>query len=87
MNTECDYSSAYVVLKTDSDLTGFGMTFTIGRGNEIVRLIFHVLLALLPRTHLKHFDRSAMRSNSSHSGSSGKTPRSCLVIWVPPGRS
>ena len=36
MNTECDYSSAYVTLYTNSDLVGHGMTFTIGRGNEIV---------------------------------------------------
>ncbi|KZV95721.1 enolase C-terminal domain-like protein [Exidia glandulosa HHB12029] len=36
MNTDCDYSSAYVALKTDSELVGYGMTFTIGRGNEIV---------------------------------------------------
>ena len=36
MNTDCDYSSAYVQLTTDSELTGFGMTFTIGRGNDIV---------------------------------------------------
>ncbi|KAI0792540.1 enolase C-terminal domain-like protein [Abortiporus biennis] len=36
MNTDCDYSSAYVTLKTSSDLVGHGMTFTIGRGNDIV---------------------------------------------------
>lgn len=36
MNTDCDYSSAYVTLKTSSDLIGHGMTFTIGRGNDIV---------------------------------------------------
>ncbi|KZS93919.1 enolase C-terminal domain-like protein [Sistotremastrum niveocremeum HHB9708] len=38
MNTECDYSSAYVTLLTDSSdgLVGHGMTFTIGRGNDIV---------------------------------------------------
>ncbi|KAK7044886.1 L-galactonate dehydratase [Favolaschia claudopus] len=36
MNTECDYSSAYITLKTASDLVGHGMTFTIGRGNDIV---------------------------------------------------
>lgn len=35
-NTDCDYSSAYVSLYTDSDLVGHGMTFTIGRGNDIV---------------------------------------------------
>lgn len=36
MNTECDYSSAYITLLTDSALVGHGMTFTIGRGNDIV---------------------------------------------------
>ncbi|TEB35829.1 mandelate racemase/muconate lactonizing enzyme [Coprinellus micaceus] len=36
MNTDCDYSSAYVTIYTDSDLVGHGMTFTIGRGNDIV---------------------------------------------------
>lgn len=36
MNTDCDYSSAYVTLFTSSDLVGHGMTFTIGRGNDIV---------------------------------------------------
>ncbi|KAI0049980.1 enolase C-terminal domain-like protein [Auriscalpium vulgare] len=36
MNTDCDYSSAYVSLYTNSDLVGHGMTFTIGRGNDIV---------------------------------------------------
>ena len=39
-NVDCDYSSAYVILKTSSpDLKGVGMTFTIGRGNDIVRLV------------------------------------------------
>jgi len=36
MNKDCDYSSAYVSLYTNSDLVGHGMTFTIGRGNDIV---------------------------------------------------
>ena len=35
-NTDCDYSSAYISLYTDTDLVGHGMTFTIGRGNDIV---------------------------------------------------
>ena len=35
-NTDCDYSSAYLELFTDSDLVGYGMTFTLGRGNDIV---------------------------------------------------
>jgi L-fuconate dehydratase len=36
MNEAPDYSAAYAILETDSDLRGYGMTFTIGRGNEIV---------------------------------------------------
>ncbi|BEI86576.1 hypothetical protein CcaverHIS002_0608630 [Cutaneotrichosporon cavernicola] len=36
MNKECDYSSAMVVFETDTGLKGYGMTFTIGRGNDIV---------------------------------------------------
>ncbi|KAF8438074.1 enolase C-terminal domain-like protein [Boletus edulis BED1] len=43
MNTDCDYSAAYVVLYTDYDLVGHGMTFTIGRGTEIVCHAIQVL--------------------------------------------
>jgi len=36
MNPDPDYSAAYVILETDQpELEGHGMTFTIGRGNEI----------------------------------------------------
>ncbi len=36
MNPDPDYSAAYVVLETDTaGLEGHGLTFTIGRGNEI----------------------------------------------------
>ncbi len=36
MNPDPDYSAAYVVLETDrSGLEGHGLTFTIGRGNDI----------------------------------------------------
>ncbi len=36
MNPDPDYSAAYVILETsDPSLTGHGMTFTIGRGNEL----------------------------------------------------
>jgi L-fuconate dehydratase len=30
-----DYSAAYVILRTDADLEGHGLTFTVGRGNEL----------------------------------------------------
>ena len=36
MNPDPDYSAAYLILETDRpDLTGHGLTFTIGRGNDI----------------------------------------------------
>ena len=35
MNPDPDYSAAYVILKTDGPHEGHGLTFTIGRGNEI----------------------------------------------------
>jgi len=36
MNPDPDYSAAYVVLGTDGPHEGHGLTFTIGRGNEVV---------------------------------------------------
>src|SRR6185436_20385678 len=30
-----DYSAAYVILKTDAGIEGHGLTFTVGRGNEL----------------------------------------------------
>lgn len=35
MNPDPDYSAAYVILETDGAHEGHGLTFTIGRGNEI----------------------------------------------------
>jgi L-fuconate dehydratase len=35
MNPDPDYSAAYVILKTDGPHEGHGLTFTIGRGNDI----------------------------------------------------
>ncbi|KAJ4131828.1 L-galactonate dehydratase [Fusarium equiseti] len=51
MNAAGNYSSAYCILQTDSDYTGHGMTFTIGRGNDIVcAAINHVAERLKGRT-------------------------------------
>ncbi|OZJ05718.1 Mitochondrial enolase superfamily member 1 [Bifiguratus adelaidae] len=36
MNLDPDYSAAYVILQTDAGLEGHGLTFTCGRGNEVV---------------------------------------------------
>jgi L-fuconate dehydratase len=47
-NTDCDYSAAYITLFTDSDLVGHGLTFTIGRGTDIVSP--YTITALHPLT-------------------------------------
>jgi len=51
MNPDPDYSAAYVILRTDSPgLEGHGLTFTIGRGNEIccaaIRAMEHLVVGL-----------------------------------------
>jgi L-fuconate dehydratase len=35
VNKNPDYSAAYCILHTDTELTGYGLTFTLGRGNEL----------------------------------------------------
>ncbi|WP_299934955.1 L-fuconate dehydratase [uncultured Pelagimonas sp.] len=50
MNPDPDYSAAYVILHTDGAHKGHGLTFTIGRGNEIcvaaIEAIRHLLVGL-----------------------------------------
>ncbi len=50
MNPDPDYSAAYVVLETDGAHQGHGLTFTIGRGNEIcvaaINAMRHLLVGL-----------------------------------------
>ncbi|KAH8690759.1 mandelate racemase/muconate lactonizing enzyme family protein [Talaromyces proteolyticus] len=47
MNAAGDYSSAYCIIKTDSQHEGHGMTFTIGRGNEIVCAAISTIASLV----------------------------------------
>jgi L-fuconate dehydratase len=35
VHVDPDYSAAYVILRTDAGIEGHGLTFTIGRGNEV----------------------------------------------------
>ncbi|WP_368565178.1 L-fuconate dehydratase [Pseudoxanthomonas sp. UTMC 1351] len=50
MNKDPDYSAAYVVIRTDdpSGLAGYGLVFTIGRGNDVqtaaVQCLSHLVL-------------------------------------------
>ena len=55
MNPDPDYSAAYVILKTNSGLEGHGLTFTIGRGNEIVAQALHALSYLIKGKSLESF--------------------------------
>ena len=47
MNPDPDYSAAYLVLETDCKLEGHGLTFTIGRGNELCISAFYALEPLI----------------------------------------
>ncbi len=55
MNQAPDYSAAYVVLKTDTDLEGHGLTFTIGRGNELCVAAIEALAPLVVGETLETF--------------------------------
>ncbi len=57
MNPNPDYSAAYVTLKTDdpNGLEGHGLTFTIGRGNEIVVAAITALAPLVIGQTLEGF--------------------------------
>ena len=55
MNPDPDYSAAYVVLKTDGAHEGHGLTFTIGRGNEICVAAVRALKPLIVGKSLAEF--------------------------------
>src|SRR3990167_2981735 len=59
MNLDPDYSAAYVILKTNqTGLEGHGLTFTIGRGNEICIAAIHALKHLVIGTALEDITRN-----------------------------
>ena len=57
MNKDPDYSAAYVILKTDhpDGLEGHGLTFTIGRGNELCTAAIEALSHLVVGKTLESF--------------------------------
>ncbi len=57
MNRDPDYSAAYVILQTDSSqgFAGHGLTFTIGRGNEICVTAINALKPLILGRTLESF--------------------------------
>ncbi len=67
MNNDPDYSAAYVVLQTDhpAGLEGHGLTFTIGRGNEVCVAAIRALAPLVIGRSLESFT-SDMRAFWRH---------------------
>lgn len=57
MNPDPDYSAAYVILKTDhpQNMEGHGLTFTIGRGNEICAAAIKAMSHLVVGKSLESF--------------------------------
>jgi L-fuconate dehydratase len=57
MNPTPDYSAAYVILETDhpAGLAGHGLTFTIGRGNEVCVAAINALAPLVVGRTLESF--------------------------------
>src|SRR5215470_9997754 len=47
VHSDPDYSAAYVILDTGTGLFGHGMTFTIGRGTEVVCAAINALAFLI----------------------------------------
>ena len=88
MNEAPDYSAAYVILETDTPgLTGHGMTFTTGRGNE---LCVAAIEALAPRAWGAVSKRSRLTwVLSGHrwwmtDSCVGSDPKRVLCIWLRP---
>jgi L-fuconate dehydratase len=58
MNLDPDYSAAYCILRTDGDFEGHGLTFTIGRGNELCVAAVESLAPLVAGKTLESFTRN-----------------------------
>jgi L-fuconate dehydratase len=62
MNPDPDYSAAYVILRTDHPgLEGHGLTFTIGRGNEICCAAIRALAPLVVGLQLEWIKEDGAR--------------------------
>uniref|UniRef100_A0A182M357 Mandelate racemase/muconate lactonizing enzyme N-terminal domain-containing protein n=1 Tax=Anopheles culicifacies TaxID=139723 RepID=A0A182M357_9DIPT len=58
MHADPDYSCVYVTIATSEGLTGYGMTFTLGRGTDIVLLAVRAMKRFVEgRTTASIFER------------------------------
>src|SRR5690242_938401 len=58
MNVDPDYSAAYCILRTDTAVEGHGLTFTIGRGNELCVAAIRALAPLIIGVKLESLTRN-----------------------------
>lgn len=58
MNPDPDYSAAYVVVHTSDGLTGYGLVFTIGRGNDVQAAAIRAL-----ELHVVGFDTALLEEH------------------------
>jgi L-fuconate dehydratase len=58
MNTDPDYSAAYCILRTSTGIEGHGLTFTIGRGNELCVAAIRALAPLVIGRTLESFTQN-----------------------------
>ncbi len=81
MNPDPDYSATYVTLETDhpDGLEGNGLTFTIGRGNEICVTAVHALKPLVLNKTLESFTADMGRFWSMITGDS-------QLRWIGPDK-
>ncbi|MCU1295438.1 MAG: Mandelate racemase/muconate lactonizing enzyme-like protein [Bryobacterales bacterium] len=58
MNADPDYSAAYCILRTTASIEGHGLTFTIGRGNELCVAAIRALAPLVVGKTLDSFTQN-----------------------------
>ncbi|NUT32293.1 MAG: fuconate dehydratase [Hamadaea sp.] len=66
MNPDPDYSAAYVELLTDEGTTGHGLTFTIGRGNDVCVAAIEALRSYVVGTEPDTLDMGEIGRRLTH---------------------
>src|SRR3546814_14670557 len=79
MNPDPDYSAAYCILETDqAGLTGHGLTFTIGRGNDICCAAIAALAPLVEGLDLDWIAEDGARFWRHVRSEEGRAGKACV---------
>ncbi len=84
-----DYSAAYAWVQTDGPLTGYGMTFTIGRGTEVVCAAISALAPIVVSHSIEEIVMdwpTFWHRLTSDSQCVGSAPKKTQFISPPDGR-